>query len=132
MARKALKFDPDEIPERSAEDLKDFRSLKEDMPEVVAAFKRGRGRPALGDAAKVRVSLRLPPAVVAAYKATGGKWQQVIGNVLAKHAPLQKKGRTSLFSHGEPLSKFPKPAKRNKKRNIIPTTVQGKSQHKQH
>ncbi len=59
------------------------RSLRDAMPDVVAAMKRGRGRPKLTNA-KQRVSLRLDPDIVAAYKATGEGWQTRINDALAR------------------------------------------------
>jgi uncharacterized protein (DUF4415 family) len=69
------------------------RSLRADMPEVVAAMKRGRGRPRLANA-KVRVSLRLDPAVLDAFRRTGPGWQARIAAALARAA-----GRLSPRSH---------------------------------
>ncbi|HEY1708186.1 MAG TPA: BrnA antitoxin family protein [Rhizomicrobium sp.] len=130
MVRRALKFDPDEMPELTAEDLQKFRSLKEDMPEVVAAFKRGRGRPSLGDEAKTRISLRLPPKVIAAYRATGAGWQQRIGDVLAKHAPTRRgQAKTTVSGSGKPQAKQ---SQRTKRKNLfVPVQARGKAQHKQ-
>ena len=59
------------------------KSLKTEMPEVVGAMKRGRGRPKVENP-KERVSLRLDPKVVAAYKATGEGWQSRINEILAR------------------------------------------------
>jgi uncharacterized protein (DUF4415 family) len=89
MARKARATD--DIPEMTAADFKRARSLKSDMPDVAEALKRGPGRPALGAQAKERVSLRLDPEVVQAYKATGEGWQARINDVLARHKPRARK-----------------------------------------
>ena len=51
-------------------------------PEVLAAFKRPRGRPAKA-APKVRVAVRLDPDVVAHFRATGPGWQTRINAALA-------------------------------------------------
>ena len=51
-------------------------------PEVLAAFKRPRGRPTKA-APKVRVAVRLDPDVVAHFRATGPGWQTRINDALA-------------------------------------------------
>ena len=45
-----------------------------------------RGRPPAGDQAKQQVTLRLPPDVIAHFKAGGPGWQTRIGEVLRRHA----------------------------------------------
>ena len=72
-------------PEMTAADFKRARPMREVMPEVVEAFKRMRGRPK-SPAPKQRVSLRLDPKIVAAYRATGPGWQRRIGDALAREA----------------------------------------------
>jgi uncharacterized protein (DUF4415 family) len=52
-------------------------------PEVLAAFKRPRGRP-IKAAPKVRVAVRLDPDVVAHFRATGPGWQTRINAALAE------------------------------------------------
>jgi len=79
----------DEIPEMAAADFAAAKSLKKDMPSVVEAMKRGRGRPK-SENPKARVSLRLDPMVVAAYKSTGEGWQSRINDVLARALPQEK------------------------------------------
>lgn len=51
------------------------------MPEVVDAMKRGRGRPK-AEHPKARVSLRLEPGIIEAYRATGAGWQGRIERTL--------------------------------------------------
>jgi uncharacterized protein (DUF4415 family) len=75
--------DAEDIPELTRADFARAKRLRDDMPEVVAAMKRGRGRPRLGNA-KQRVSLRLDPDVIAAFKATGEGWQTRINDTLAR------------------------------------------------
>jgi uncharacterized protein (DUF4415 family) len=70
-------------PEMTARDFASARQLRDDMPEVVEAFKRSRGRTKI-ERPKTRVSLRLDPDVVAAYKATGKGWQKRINETLAR------------------------------------------------
>jgi uncharacterized protein (DUF4415 family) len=84
----------DDIPELTEADFATAKSLKADMPEVVGAMKRGRGRPKV-ESPKERVSLRLDPKIVAAYKATGEGWQSRINDILARALPPQKAKRRS-------------------------------------
>jgi uncharacterized protein (DUF4415 family) len=72
----------DDIPEMTAADFARAKLLRVAMPDVVEAMKRGRGRPKL-EHPKKRVSLRLDPEIVAAYKATGEGWQSRINETLA-------------------------------------------------
>ena len=72
----------DDLPEMTAADFARAKSLRAAMPEVVEAMKRGRGRPKSAYP-KIRVSLRLDPDVIAAYKATGTGWQSRINDILA-------------------------------------------------
>ena len=51
-------------------------------PEVLAAFKRPRGRP-VKPSPKVRVAVRLDPDVVDHFKAAGPGWQTRINDALA-------------------------------------------------
>jgi len=80
----------DDIPEMRAADFARAKSLRADMPDVVAAMKRGRGRPKLAHP-KERVSLRLDARIIAAYKATGAGWQSRINAVLARALPKPKR-----------------------------------------
>ncbi len=82
----------DDIPEMRAADFARAKSLRADMPDVVEAMKRGRGRPKLAHP-KERVSLRLDAKIVAAYKATGEGWQSRINAILARALPRQKTKR---------------------------------------
>ncbi len=73
----------DESPEMTKADFAAAKRMRDVMPEVVEAMKRGRGRPKL-PRPKIRVSLRLDPEVVAAYRATGKGWQKRINETLAR------------------------------------------------
>jgi uncharacterized protein (DUF4415 family) len=84
----------DDIPEMTAADFAGAKSLKAAMPDVVEAMKRGRGRPKVENP-KERVSLRLDPKIVAAYKATGEGWQSRINEILARALPDQRPKRRS-------------------------------------
>jgi len=81
-----------DIPEMTGADFKRARPMREVMPEVVEAFKRGPGRPKSA-APKQRVSLRLDPKVLAAYRSTGPGWQKRIAETLAREAPVHKQAR---------------------------------------
>src|SRR5436853_7596093 len=83
-----------ESPELSASDFARAKRMRDVMPDVVEAMKRGRGRPPLPNA-KVRVSLRLDPKIVAAYKETGEGWQTRMNDVLARAIPKRKLKRRS-------------------------------------
>ena len=83
--KKSVRFSPnrDEIPELNAEwiagaDLRKGNKLIR------------RGRPPLEDP-KQLLSLRLPPEVIAGWKATGPGWQTRMADVLKKSAPKIRK-----------------------------------------
>ena len=82
----------DDIPEMRDADFAARKSLNATMPEVVEAMKRGRGRPKVENP-KARVSLRLDPKIVAAYKATGEGWQSRINEILTRALSRQKHKR---------------------------------------
>lgn len=82
MARQKAGPDHD-IPEMTDAHFAAAKRMRDAMPEVVDAFKRGRGRPRV-ERPKTRVSLRLDPDVVAAYRATGKGWQKRINDTLAR------------------------------------------------
>ena len=82
-SRKPRTIDPDNPPLTRAR-LAKFRPAREVVPNIVAAYLRRRGRPPEGEASKVQVTLRLDPAVIAHFKATGEGWQTRINQTLAK------------------------------------------------
>jgi uncharacterized protein (DUF4415 family) len=88
----------DDIPEMTDADFAAAKSLKTAMPDVVEAMKRGRGRPKVENP-KARVSLRLDPKIVAAYKATGEGWQsrinEVLTRALSQHKPKRRPPRAA-------------------------------------
>ncbi|HSC18117.1 MAG TPA: BrnA antitoxin family protein [Rhizomicrobium sp.] len=88
---KARRADLDEIPEMTPADFARARRMRDVMPDVVAAMKRGRPKSATP---KERVSLRLDPKILAAYKATGPGWQRRIAEALAHAASELKTART--------------------------------------
>jgi uncharacterized protein (DUF4415 family) len=84
----------DDIPEMTKEDFARAKSVREHMPGLIEAMKRLRGRPKSA-APKERVSLRLDPKILAAYKATGPGWQRRIADTLARAAPRAKHKKRS-------------------------------------
>lgn len=76
-------IDPDNPPLTAAQ-LKNFRPAREVVPHIVEAYLRRRGRPPQGEAAKVQVTLRLDPAVIAHFKAAGEGWQTRINDTLTQ------------------------------------------------
>jgi len=95
MAQNRKRIRPDEdIPEMTEVEFSRARLLRDAMPKVVEALKRGRGRPKLPNP-KQRVSLRLDPRIVAAYKASGSGWQSRINKVLAAAIAKQAAKRRS-------------------------------------
>lgn len=91
MARKVQGSD-DDIPEMTETHFAAAKRMRDVMPEVVEAFKRGRGRPKV-EQPKARVSLRLDPDVVAAYRATGKGWQKRINDTLAEAVSRERSHR---------------------------------------
>ena len=77
----AVRVDLDDVPEMRKEDFRTAVRLRNVMPEVVEAMKRGRGRPK-AEHPKERVSLRLEPGIIEAYRATGTGWQRRIERTL--------------------------------------------------
>jgi uncharacterized protein (DUF4415 family) len=82
-SRKERVIDPDNPP-LTREQLARFRPAREVVPHIVDMYLRRRGRPPLGEAPKVQVTLRLDPAVIAHFKAAGEGWQTRINDALTK------------------------------------------------
>ncbi len=73
----------DDNPEWTKEMFARARPAEEVLSsEVLAAFKRTRGRPVKA-APKIRVAVRLDPDVVEHFRATGPGWQTRINDALA-------------------------------------------------
>ncbi|MCG3170779.1 MAG: hypothetical protein CALGDGBN_02347 [Pseudomonadales bacterium] len=81
--------------EKSAGTRRTSNRPDEDLPELTdemlarAVLKRGGkpvGRPPI-ESPKVAISLRLPPEVVARWRASGAGWQTRMAKVLEKRAP---------------------------------------------
>lgn len=73
-------WDAVDIPEQTEDDYREMRPAKDVLPAAVkrSIGQRGPGR----KPAKVAVSLRLDPEILAAYKATGEGWQSLINEHL--------------------------------------------------
>ena len=86
-------FDHDN-PEWTEEDFARARPISE-FPDLAAAFARAkvRGRPAGSTKpdAKVQVSLRLDPDVLAAFKAGGAGWQSRMNAALRAAMPKKRR-----------------------------------------
>ncbi|WP_027171155.1 BrnA antitoxin family protein [Methylobacterium sp. 10] len=73
-------------PPMTDAELAELRPLKEGAPEIYKLMtKRGRGRPPV-ESPKVNLTLRVDPAVLDAYKATGAGWQTRMHEALARGA----------------------------------------------
>ena len=74
--------DVSDNPELTDAELAEMRPVSAE-PEIAALLpKRGRGRPRRGDA-KVNLTLRIEPALLDAYRATGPGWQVRMQDALA-------------------------------------------------
>lgn len=82
----------DNIPEMTAADFKRAKPMREAMPEVVEALKRGRPK---SENPKERVSLRIAPDILAAYRSTGPGWQNRIERTLKTGAYRLQRTRTA-------------------------------------
>ena len=81
--RRAIAEDPDAAPELTEEMMALARPAEEVFPELVAAYRAGRGpqkKPT-----KVPVSIRLDPEVVDYFRATGEGWQSRINEALVEY-----------------------------------------------
>jgi uncharacterized protein (DUF4415 family) len=80
--------DDGEVRELGEADVLHFRPAREILPSLVPAnvateLLRPRGRPRAA-VTKVAISLRLPPEVLARWKATGPGWQTRMADALAR------------------------------------------------
>jgi uncharacterized protein (DUF4415 family) len=77
-----------ENPEWTEADFARARRMRDAMPDLVAALKRG--RPKL-QRPKMQVTLRLDADIVEAFKADGGGWQSRINMALLRAVKKRKK-----------------------------------------
>jgi uncharacterized protein (DUF4415 family) len=93
MAKREKRPQPDDdIPEMTAADFKRAKPMRDVMPEVVRAMKRGRPK---SENPKERVSLRIAPDILAAYRSTGPGWQGRIERTLKTGAYRLQHTRTA-------------------------------------
>jgi uncharacterized protein (DUF4415 family) len=85
--RRGIARDPD-ARELTDEDFARMRPAEEVVPQIVAAYRRTRGKQRAP--VKKLVSLRLDPDVVAHFRATGAGWQGRINEALRKVARLPR------------------------------------------
>jgi uncharacterized protein (DUF4415 family) len=83
--QRQIASDPDN-PELTDEQLAQAKPFKEALPELYASIQRSRGRPK-SDAPKEAVTLRLDPATLKRFKATGKDWRSKMTEVL-DHAKI--------------------------------------------
>lgn len=77
-------------PELTDAEIAELRPASE-VPEVAALLpKRGRGRPKVADA-KVNLTMRIDPALLAGYRATGDGWQVRMQAALEHCLPMFQK-----------------------------------------
>ena len=86
----------DENPEWTDEDFARARPAREVLPEILGKeiaeqLLKPRGRPRSPDA-KVSISLRIPPEVLARWKASGPGWQTRMVAALSRTAPGKPAG----------------------------------------
>ena len=93
--RNRAEMPDDDNPKLTARDFARMRPAYEMVPEIVAAARRGRGRPKQTNT-KQLVSLRLSRHVLEHFRASGEGWQTRIDEALGKHvrhAPAVKPPR---------------------------------------
>jgi uncharacterized protein (DUF4415 family) len=78
--QKQIAADPDDSEATDAE-IAQAKPFKEALPELYASIQRTRGRPR-SEAPKEAVTLRLDPATLERFKATGENWRAKMSEVL--------------------------------------------------
>jgi uncharacterized protein (DUF4415 family) len=86
--RRGIARDPDTV-ELTPEMFARMRPAEEVMPEIVAEWRRSRGKQKAP--VKRLISLRLDPDVIDHFRATGDGWQSRINDALRKAARLKRK-----------------------------------------
>lgn len=98
-SRKSLTIDDGEVRELTAADFKRARPAAEVLPRLIgkdaaARLLKPRGRPKSPDA-KVSISLRIAPATLARWKASGPGWQTRMAAALTKASPRARRRAAS-------------------------------------
>lgn len=83
-------WDAVDIPELNAKTLARMRPARDAAPEVVAAYRRTRGRPPKENA-KEQVTLRLDPEVLAYFRGQGRGWQTLLNDALKRLVSRRRK-----------------------------------------
>ena len=79
-------WDAVDSPELTDEQLAQGRPFREALPELYASIQRARGRPRV-ESPKAAVTLRLDPATLARFKATGKDWRARMAKILDSAEP---------------------------------------------
>lgn len=74
-------WDAVDIPEVTGKDFSRMRPAAKVLPEVVAAYRRSRGRPPKS-VTKEQVTLRLDPDVLSYFRGKGRGWQTLLNDTL--------------------------------------------------
>jgi len=69
------------IPEVTGKEFARMRPAEKVLPEVVAAYRRSRGRPLMA-VTKEQVTLRLDPEVLSYFRGKGRGWQTLLNDTL--------------------------------------------------
>jgi uncharacterized protein (DUF4415 family) len=80
--KKPLIDEAGEVRELTSEDLKRFRPASEVLPASLQAKLGTRGRGPQKEPTKERITIRLTPEVVQAFRETGNGWQTRMDNAL--------------------------------------------------
>ncbi|MCJ2107034.1 BrnA antitoxin family protein [Methylobacterium sp. E-041] len=108
-----------DTPELTDGEIAELRPNGEGLPTDLAdAFKRLAGRPK-SEAKAVPVSLRVPPNVLAAYKAAGAGWQTRMNEALAaalapKKMKLRWRTKMKAFKRGKKRGRIGMTARKGK------------------
>ena len=76
-------WDAVESPELTDEQIAQGKPFAEAFPDLAESVRKGRGRPPVATPLQ-QISIRLEPAVIEKFKATGKGWQARINEVLKK------------------------------------------------
>ncbi len=106
-------WDAVDIPQLDAKTLARMRPARDAVPEVVAVYRRSRGRPPKENA-KEQVTLRLDPEVLAYFRSQGRGWQTLLNDALSVslaffpdvESPIDVRCRRARFgqAQGRPVS----------------------------